>query len=74
MDIKAWDEIHGEKSRENLRDFLRSDTDSYLMGRCNRLPLMRVGMVLNRHLPAGKQVQMFRLRPMHLVRIWNEYG
>lgn len=31
MDIKAWDEIHGEKSRENLRDFLRSDTDSYLI-------------------------------------------
>ncbi len=31
MDIKAWDEIHGEKSRENLQNFLRSDTDSYLI-------------------------------------------
>jgi len=31
MDIKAWDEIHGKKNRKNLQDFLRSDTDSYLI-------------------------------------------
>jgi len=31
MDIKAWDEIHGEKNREKLQNFLRSNTDSYLI-------------------------------------------
>ncbi|MCC8029194.1 MAG: DUF4316 domain-containing protein [Lachnospiraceae bacterium] len=31
MDIKAWDEIHGEKNKEKLQNFLRSDIDSYLI-------------------------------------------
>ncbi|MCC8105202.1 MAG: DUF4316 domain-containing protein [Clostridiales bacterium] len=29
MNIQAWDEIYGEKNRENLQAFLESQTDSY---------------------------------------------